>query len=274
MKKFEEILAVAGGLIKGSIFLMLVVALVPLALVYKRVDPRHAFVIPQFFHRLLLRLLGIRLLVSGSPATTAPILFVANHASSLDIPILGSLVPASFVSKAEVSSYPLFGFLARVQNTLFIEKRSVKAADQREQLTEHVQKGYNLIMFPEGDSTDGLTVLPFKSSLFSIVEDAKGALTVQAISIACTKLDGRPMSAEDRHKVYVWHGDTSLLPHLWAVFTRGRFTIDVVFHEPLTHTEGMNRKLLAMTCQDMVARGIEHSLTGQAAPQQPILPAN
>jgi len=91
---------------------------------------------------------------------------------------------------------------------------------------------------------------------------------VQPISLTCTKLDGFPLLREQR-PLYAWYGDMTLPGHLWNVFKRGHFTVDIVFHPPLTITKGMNRKALAATCQSMVARGIEQSLTGRvAAPEK------
>ena len=269
MKKDGDIVAAVCGGVKAVAFLAMVAFLIPVVLLYKRAVPDQPFRLPVLFHRLLLRLLGIDVRVSGAASTAAPVLFVANHASYLDIPVLGSIIPAAFVAKSEVASWPLFGFLSRAQNTIFIERRSTRAAAQRAQLQKHLAKRQNLILFPEGTSSDGLTALPFKSSLFGIVgESARDIpVAVQPISVTCTKLDGFPLLREQR-PLYAWYGDMTLPKHLWNVFQRGHFTVDVVFHPPLTITEGMNRKTLAATCQNMVARGIEQSLTDRAAAQE------
>jgi 1-acyl-sn-glycerol-3-phosphate acyltransferase len=270
MKKLCDILAIINGALKVAAFLALIILLVPVTLVYKRLDPLHPYTIPRFFHHLVLRLLGIRLRVYGEPATTSPVLFAANHVSYLDVIILGSLLPASFIAKSEVASWPLFGFLARIQNTVFIERRAPRAAEQRTQLQELLAKRQSLILFPEGTSSDGLTALHFKSSLFGVVEGAAQDLkiTVQPVSLTCTELDGFPILREER-ALYAWYGDMTLVPHLWNVFKHGKFTLDVVFHQVLTTADCPNRKVLAATCQDMVARGIEHSLAGHAMVQAP-----
>jgi len=269
MKKLDDIIIGLCGVAKVLAFLTLVVVLIPVALVFKRIDPLHPFRIPRFFHRLLLGLLGIRLRISGVPSTTSPVLFVANHASYLDVPVLGSILPAGFVAKSEVEGWPLFGFLSKVQNTVFIERRATRAADQRTQLQDHLATRQNLILFPEGTSSDGLTALHFKSSLFSIVEESAHdiSITVQPISVTCTELDGFPLLREER-ALYAWYGDMTLTPHLWEVFKRGHFTVDVIFHEPIPTTIDTNRKLLASTCQSVVARGIEQSLTLAKRPLQ------
>ena len=99
-----------------------------------------------------------------------PTLYVVNHTSYLDIPILGSIIPSAFVSKAEVADWPFFGILAKLQQTVFIERRASRVGEQRNQLRQHLEKGESLILFPEGTSSIGLTALPFKSSFFSTVE--------------------------------------------------------------------------------------------------------
>jgi 1-acyl-sn-glycerol-3-phosphate acyltransferase len=161
------------------------------------------------------------------------------------------------VAKSEVAGWPLFGFLARMQNTLFIERKRARAGDQQAQLQDHFAQQRNLILFPEGTSSDGLAALPFKSSLFSIAENSP--VTVQPVSVTCTELDGFPLLREER-PLYAWYGDMTLLPHLWNVFKYGHFTVDVVFHAPLTRDESADRKSMAAICHEKIAAGIQHSL--------------
>jgi 1-acyl-sn-glycerol-3-phosphate acyltransferase len=263
MNRIEEIIASVGGLLKAAGFLLLALVLTPVAFVWKKADPAHTFVIPRLFHRLALCMLGIKIKVSGTPSTDMPVLFAANHASYLDIIVLGSLLPAAFIAKSEVAGWPLFGFLAKMQDTIFIERRSTRAADQKTQLQAHFAKRRNIAFFPEGTSSDGLTALPFKSSLFATVEESVGTpITVQPVSITCTELDGYPILLEER-ALYAWYGDMTLMPHLRNVFRRGHFTVEVIFHPPLTTQECADRKVMAATCQERVTRGIEASLSGR-----------
>jgi len=263
---FDDIIAAINAAFKTAAFLLLILILSPVAIAFKRWDPEHPFRIPRLFHFLLLKLLGIRVRVHGTPVTVAPTLFVSNHTSYLDVPVLGYLLSAGFVAKSEVADWPLFGFLARVQNTVFIERKSIRAADQRSQLQEYLSKKRNLILFPEGTSSDGLEVLPFKSTLFSIVDDsAEGQnITVQPVSVTCVELDGFPLLREERAE-YAWYGDLSLVPHLWGVFQHKGFTVEVTFHAPLTYTDYPNRKDLAAACQDAVTKGVKQSLAHHAS---------
>lgn len=249
----------------------LMVALVPVQVVYRFVRPSDPFRIPQIFHRGIMRILGFRLRVHGAIASPSPVLFVANHASYLDIPILSALVPAAFAAKAEVNGWPLIGFLARLQNTVFLERRAVRARQQRGFLREQLAKRQNLVIFPEGTSTDGLKVLPFKSSLFSVVEEglADIGLTVQPVSIVCTGLDGMPITRSWR-PFYAWYGDMTLAPHLWNVLKLGHFTVDIIFHPPVKPQSFSDRKALAQYCHQQVARGIEQCLKGREPVPPPL----
>ncbi len=257
-----------GPTVTGSMrvagFLALLAALTPVHLVYIVCRRDDAFRIVRLFHKMLLRMLGFHVRVHGEMSSASPILFVANHASYLDIPVLGALVPAAFVAKAEVASWPLFGILAKLQRTVFIERRPARTRDHKRDLRARLEGGQNLILFPEGTSSDGLGALPFKSALFGAIEEklAGQAITVQPVSITCTELDGLPIMRAWR-PYYAWYGDMTLVGHLWNVFKFGRFTVDVVFHAPVSSSAFANRKDLAVYCHRQVADGIERCLIGR-----------
>src|SRR3546814_10571195 len=113
------------------------------------------------------RLLGIEIERHGQPSDRHPTLYVANHVSYLDIEVLGALLKASFVAKAEVATWPFFAWLARLQETVFVERRVRHAAQHRDEMARRLDAGDDLILFPEGTSGDGTAVLSFKSALFS-----------------------------------------------------------------------------------------------------------
>ena len=259
------------GILRIAGFFVLIACFLPVHYTYKIFRPRDSFRLPQIFHRILLRLLGFRVRMHGAISTAKPTLFVANHASYLDIPVLGSLVPGAFVAKSEVANWPLFGFLAKLQRTVFIERRPSQAGEQRDGLRERLAKGEDLLLFPEGTSTNGLSVLPFKSGLFAVAKDGTGgaAITVQPVSVVCTALYGLLLT-RDWRPYYAWYGDMTMLKHLWNVFKLGRFTVYVVFHPPLFPQDFADRKQLAAACHTAVARGIELCLAGRkvgAVPQ-------
>jgi 1-acyl-sn-glycerol-3-phosphate acyltransferase len=269
-----DVVAQSVAATKLATMLTAMALLSPVQLFFRYARPHDAFYVPLRFHRMLCWLMGFKVRVEGAPATTTPILFVANHASYLDIPVLGSILPASFIAKADVASWPIIGFLARMQNTVFVERRASKAAQQRDQLQQRLAKGHNLVLFAEGTSSDGLRVLPFKSSLFSIAESAMAAnsFTIQPVSITCTELDGLPLTRALR-PYYAWYGDMTLAGHLWNVLKFGHFTVEVTFHASIRPEDFSDRKALAQYCQSHVARGIEHSLTRRPEPEPKAMPA-
>ncbi len=193
-------------------FVTLTLISVPVHTASVLINPDEPFKIPRFYYQLLLRVLGFRVRVHGTAETKPPVMFVSNHTSYLDVPVLGSLIPAAFVAKSGVADWPFIGPLARMQGTVFVDRdRPGRAMDQRDYLSGHLAKGQSLIIFPEGTSTMGLSVLPFKSSLFSIAEkESANGLTIQPISIICTELDGLPMTRAWR-PFYAWYGDMTFL---------------------------------------------------------------
>ena len=117
-------------------------------------------------------------------------------------------------------------------------------------MIRRLENGDNLILFPEGTSSDGNAVLPFKSALFSVaqVEPHGRPLLVQPVSLAYTRLDGMPVGRALR-PYFAWYGDMTLAPHFWEVAGLGHTTVDVVFHSPVTIAGYESRKALADHCR-------------------------
>ena len=212
------------------------------------------------------RILGMRVIVRGEPSPTHPTLFVANHASYLDIVVLGSLIEAAFVAKKEVGGWPGIGVIAKLGRTIFVDRRPARAGEQRDEITKRLDKRESLILFAEGTSNDGNRVLPFKSALFSAAEGQVDGrpVTVQPISLAYTRLDGLPIGHGWR-PFFAWYGDMTLAPHLWTVLGLGRVTAEVTYHAPTTIEAFRSRKALADHCHALVARGVAEALSGRTA---------
>ncbi len=233
--------------------------------------------LPHLYHRLVCRILGIAVERHGAVTRSRPALFVANHTSYLDIEILGACVPASFVSKADVDGWPLFGWLARLQRTVFIDRERRNVARQRDALRERLHAGDRLILFPEGTSGDGQRLLPFKSALFgAVTESAAGRdIVVQPVSVAYARLDGMPLGRSYR-PLFAWYGDMALAPHLWTMLGLGRLGVSVTFHPAVRAAEFPSRKALAEHCAAVISAGLSAALTGRetaAAPPSPAEPA-
>ncbi len=230
-------------------------------------------ILPQWYHRRTCRILGIEVERLGRPARRHPTLFVANHVSYLDIEVLGALLKASFVAKAEVATWPFFSWLAKLQETVFVERRVHRAAEHRDEMARRLDAGDDLILFPEGTSGDGNGILAFKSALFSVAERRPHGepLTVQPVSVSYTRLDGLPLGRYLR-PFFAWYGDMELGNHLWHAISLGRVTVVVEFHEPVTIEQFGSRKALSDYCYGVVAHGVAAALSGQVQAALPVRP--
>ncbi|MGF1608127.1 MAG: lysophospholipid acyltransferase family protein [Kiloniellales bacterium] len=225
--------------------------------------------LPVWYHRRCCRILGIQVERRGRRSRVMPTLYVSNHTSYLDITVLGSLIPGSFVAKAEVARWPLFGWLAKLQRTVFIERRASRTGDHRSAITERLEQGDNLILFPEGTSDDGNRVLPFKSGLLAAAacEPQGQPLTVQPVTIGYTRLDGLPLGRHLR-PLFAWYGDMDMAPHLWQLAGLGRLTVAVQFHPPVRLADFASRKALSEHCYRQVSAGLSRALAGRPPPSR------
>jgi 1-acyl-sn-glycerol-3-phosphate acyltransferase len=229
---------------------------------------------PRFYHRRCCRILGLRVRQIGEPVTARPVLFASNHVSYTDITVLGSLIAGSFVAKNEVAGWPLFGWLAKLQRSVFVDRQVRSTAQHRDAIAERLAAGDALILFPEGTSGDGNFILPFKSALFSVVFNREQPITVQPVSLAYTRLDGLPIGRTLR-PFFAWYGDMDLAPHLWRLLGLGVIEAVVEFHPPVAVADFPSRKALAEYCERRVAGGVSRLLAGRemtpaaVAPQIP-----
>jgi len=247
-----------------SAYLLFTLGCMPVQFWALRFRPSFTKTFPVWYHRNCLKIFGITVEQVGSPSAHKPCLFVSNHCSYLDIPVISSLMPISFVAKAEVNNWPLFGTLARLQGTLFIDRRLSKVNEGQTALAKRLDAGDSLMLFPEGTSSDGTRVLPFRRALLQTALDQAGSgklviqpvsIVCQPVSIVCTSMLGLPADRSDR-QVYAWFGDMDLLPHLWAYCNIRTSTIRVTFHEPIDVASMSDRAVLANTAENLVAQGI------------------
>lgn len=248
-------------------YVLLTVPLMPLQALFVAVGSSWAYRLPLIYHRLCCRLFGVERVVIGEIAATRPVLFVANHISYLDIEILGATVETCFVAKREIAGWPFFGWLARLQQTVFVERRARGVADERDDLAHRLKARANAVLFAEGTSSDGNRLLPFKSALFSVAERKVDGepLVVQPVTLAYTRLDGMPLGRTIRPFV-AWYGDMELAPHLWFALGLGRITATIQFHPPVTLAAFGSRKELAAHCQQTIAAALEAANLGRSLP--------
>lgn len=258
------------GLARFSLYLAFTLPLMPVqaaALIFRAPLSKS---LPHWYHRGCCKIQGLKVELRGRRSRRHPTLYVANHVSYFDISVFSALVPVSFIAKSEVARWPLFGWLAKLQRTVFVERRPRRVADQRDVILQRLQTGDDLVLFAEGTSGDGNRVLPFKSALFSVAEQEglESPLVIQPVSIAYTRLDGLPMGRYLR-PLFAWYGDMELLSHLLRALGMGLVTVVVEFHPPVTMAQFGSRKALSDHCQAVIAQGMAAALCGRKTPRLP-----
>ena len=231
--------------------------LLPLHLLNVRFNRRARMAVAQVWQRFVCRLIGIRVTVTGAPAGERPLLLLANHTSWLDIPILASVAPVSFVAKQEVAGWPVVGFLARAQRSVFIDRqRRQSTVAQAGEVAGRLSEGDIIVLFAEGTSSDGNHVLPFRSALVGAAQLAipdGGAATVQPVAIVYQKMLGLPLGRQHRPLV-AWYGGTDLLPHLKRVLSEGGIDVHVVFGPARRLSAADDRKAVTQEAGALVRR--------------------
>lgn len=193
--------------------------------------------ITQFGSQIMLLVLGLSLRREGraDPQATA---YVANHTSWLDIFALFAAAPSQFVAKSEVSRWPGIGAMGKMMGTVFIERRRNKAKDHVSQLSQRIENGERLLFFPEGTSTDGQRILPFRSTLF-------GAFVESPCKMQAVYLRYEPHPNYSPTIYGLW-GDMTFASHLVSILGLSRFGRVTVKYGPTRLTEdGITRKELA-----------------------------
>ena len=202
-------------------------------------------VVTQVVCRLVFVILGMRHVAQG-PRISGPGAYVANHSSWLDIFTLNARRNVLFVSKAEVAGWPGIGLLAKLTGTVFINRDRREARAQPKVIEARLLAGDRLLFFPEGTSTDGRRILPFKTTLFEafLSSDLKPDLQVQPVTVSYHA----PRGADPAF--YGWWGDMALGPHLLRVLgARRQGHVEVVYHDPLRVADFANRKALARAAE-------------------------
>lgn len=208
--------------------------------------------IPMVYHRICLWLLGVRVELRGVPSKDRPLLFIANHSSWLDHLILSSTTPLVFIAKKEIAGWPVFGLLAKLQRSVFVDRaRRQETGAVNQQISSRLTGGDPVVLYGEGTTGDGNRVLPFRSALLgamsmTVGEGQTGYL--QPVSIAYTRLQGLPMGRQHR-PIAAWFGDTSITKHIGRVLKIGGIDAVVTFGPAIAVTLEMDRKAVAKSLE-------------------------
>ncbi len=223
--------------------------------------------LPRLWHAIALKLVGVRVTQVGKPSLNRPLLITANHTSWLDISVIGSRLPLSFIAKSEVAGWPVFGLLAKLQRTVFVDRRRrTDTGRVAAEIGDRLGGGDAMVLFAEGTSNDGNGVLPFRSALIGAAQHALAGthetVYIQPLSIAYLRLHGLPMGRRLRPHV-AWYGDMELAGHLWSVFQQGALDVQLTWGEPILVEAGADRKLLTKRLETSVVQMTAAALCGR-----------
>lgn len=237
---------------------------IPAEMMLRMVTLRNRPYLPIWFHRGLSRAMGVAIRTHGRPAARRRVLYVVNHLSWADIPVLGARLRGSFVAKSEVAGWGAVGWLASFAHTVYVARdRRHSAGTQRNAIADRLRAGGSIILFPEGTNSDGTGVLPFKSSLFAVVADVPGVV-IQPVTLAYTSINGLPVTRADLPDL-AWVGDTELAPHALGFVGLGRVTAQIIFHSAIDPLDWPDRKLLARHCHTVISESYRRLMRGHGA---------
>jgi 1-acyl-sn-glycerol-3-phosphate acyltransferase len=224
---------------------------VPLQFLARRYDWPLQHSIQNFFCRVICATIGIRVTVHGRLPEKGPRFVVANHVSWTDVIALASVHPLLFLAKKEVANWPLLGFLARLQGTIFVDRANRRAIPGvNAELQRELRHGRDIVVFAEGTSSDGSQILKFNSSHFAMLSElARDRALPLDVFIAPTAVT---YTAVERFFPSItncydvgWYGDMTFLPHLWALMRRGGARCHILFGETIDPALFPDRKALA-----------------------------
>ena len=253
-------------LVLGAFF-ALTFPLMPLQLLFVRTGSRYARSFPHWYHRQVCRIVGVRLNVEGDIAAEQGVLIVANHVSWLDITVLSAVAPVSFVAKQEVASWPFISWLAKLQRSVFVDRtRRSEAGDKANEILERLAGGDHIVLFAEGTSSDGNSVVPFKTALFAAAKPSGGApmgakVSAQTLALTYPKIYGLPLCRRGRH-VIAWYGDMDMASHAWRLLGLGPIDANIRIGPPVPLDAFPDRKALARYAEDKVRGDVVELLRG------------
>ena len=219
------------------------------------------------------RLLGLNVRVIGTHASRQsgrPVVYVSNHSSWVDVPVVGGVLDGAFVAKGEIARWPVVNVVAWLGRTVFVTRRRGATGRERDAMRARLRAGDNLILFPEGTSSDGSRVLPFRTSFFAVAEsgpDGKAPPLIQPVSVVYDRLGCLPTGRASR-PVFAWYGDMDIATHFWRLGQRCGLRATVLLHAPLDPARFPDRKALSQAVWRIVADGA--STLRQNRPAKPL----
>lgn len=234
----RRILRLIGFLIVNLLFLVLAVLLAPVSLFFgRRAHRLLAIKLTKVWAQIMAIVLGFTVKIRNGEIINEDqnYFIVGNHLSYLDIILVGCKKPGLFVAKKEVRSWPLLGQLAWLGGTIFVDRSKRGKADRPYigQIANYLKQGLTILVFPEGTSTEGDSVLPFKKTIFS--SPILGETPVLPLTVKYVSVNNKPFGPENRDLV-CWYADMTFVDHFWGMLNLNEFTVEIVVNEPILET--------------------------------------
>lgn len=236
--------------LKLFVFLILTFLLILLKIFCHPFSKKLSYKLIQFFHKTVLWLINIKVKVLGKPRFDAKgVLYVCNHLSYVDISVLGSFIPGKFIAKSEISNWPLIGFLSKIGNTIFINRNLSYLKKNKTLVKDQIINGENILLFPEGTTSDGNRILNFKSSMFFSLD--KEDITIQPIVLKYRSLNGLPFNRNVK-PIIAWYGDMDFKTHLLNLIKLFSISVTIIFLKPIKSINYQSRKDMTFELQNVI----------------------
>lgn len=213
-----------------------------------------AIKLTQFWARILLRIFGIKITSLGLIATPmSGCLFVSNHQTYLDILVLAANFPIRFVAKKEVADWPIIGLMATLAGTIFIDRNSTRqSARCAGEVSQSLQQGVSVLVFPEGTSSNGSQVLPFKPML--LLSALKANAAMQSVTLNYLSINQQPIT-EEALALFCWYAEMGFIKHFWNILALRRIEVSLELHSQLDVPHPPTSQELAQLAYEKVASG-------------------
>lgn len=232
----------------------------PLALLAKKLH-KYEMVdeIVRLCNRGMLKIIGVRLTVTGAPSTKRPLLLVSNHISYLDIFLIGSQITVRFTPKSDIAQWPVISNICRLCDAVFVDRRPGMVKAMNQSLHKVLEDNKVIAIFPEATTGDGIHMQAFKPGAFSLADtpfDDGRSLVIQPVALTYTRIRQLPIDRTQWPDI-AWYGDMDLMPHLMNVLAMGPLQAELVFLPPIELAHENDRKELAARCQEVIEQAIQ-----------------
>lgn len=234
---------------RSILLLLVMMVLVPLHYLFRLV--RYGSPFPMLFLRIAAFIIGARIKIHGVPLRH-DVFFMPNHVSWFDIPVIGGITGSAFVARSEIAEMRVLGWMARLNRTVFTKRQArMNIAQQINDLREAVSDTWSIVIFPEGTVTDGQSLLPFKTSMISVLEPPPPGMLVQPIVI-----DYGPLA-----EWIGWLDQETGLANARRIFARpGTFQVNLHFLDPFDPHDFAGRKAIAAEARRQIEARLLASL--------------